>query len=496
MDAIVSSENSDLVMDRPEGPSVSAAIRRAEGEDMAQALARLGPIEPGRAVVLPARRLPCRWVIHAASVVRTEQGHVSSRELVRESVRSALRLAAGLGLASVAFPAFGVRAASLDRGAAAEAMVQEVVAALAEPSSLRRVVIALLDPESFLTFYEEAARRAARADEPLPLRASWDGRELHWSVGADDPIEATSAVPFRPEAREELLQRVRRLRRAEERRLLDPEQELRALGARIQALLPAGVRARLRAHAPGPVSLSLDEQLGSVPFELAWDGEAFLLERTSLARRLRTPATTQPAAPGARSGPGAPLEVLVVCGERAHPGSQREGAALLDLLWRRAAGRARLALLGGPRATRARVLDALSRASLVHWCGHTAAGEGAAWVLAGDERLGPEELGSLASPARLVVANSCGPEGAGALARAFLLAGARNYVGTWWEVEDELAEAFALQLHEALALGRTVGEALADARRRLRERDPLHWAAWLHWGDPRERVFQPGSAGR
>lgn len=494
VDAIVSSENSDLVMDRVDGPSVSGAIRRIEGEEMAQSLARLGPVEPGRAVVLPARRLPCRWVIHAATVVRTEEGHVSSPELVRESVRSALRLAAGLGLSSVAFPAFGVRAASLPPAAAAEAMVREMVAALSEPTPLQRIVVALLDPESFLTFYEEALRRAARADEPLPLRATWDGQEVSWSFAGEHPVETTCAAPLAPAAREELLGRVRRLRRAEERRLLDPAAELRALGARVQGLLPAPVRERLRAEAPAAISLRLDEPLGAIPFELAWDGEAFLLERAAVARHLRTQDQRGLVAPApdtrslARLNEG-PLEVLVVCGERAHPGSQREGAALVDLLWRRAGERVRLALLGGPRATAPRVLDALGRAELIHWCGHTA--EDAGWALAHGQRLGPAELSALTTPARLVVANSCGAEGAGALARAFLLAGARNYVGTWWDVEDELAEGFALRLHEALLLGRTLGEALQTARGWMRAHDPLHWAAWLHWGDPRLRVFQP-----
>ena len=492
VDALVSSENSDLVMDRPGGPSVSGAIRRIEGEEMAQALARLGPIEPGRAVVLPARRLPCRWVIHAASVVRTEDGHVSSPELVRESVRSALRLAAGLGLGSVAFPAFGVRAASLPRAAAAQAMVEEMVAALSEPTSLRRVVVALLDPESFLAFYEEALRRAARADAPLALRAAWDGRELAWSVAGEDPLEATSNLPFSPAARDELLARVARLRTAAGRRLLDPREELRGLGTRVQALFPPEVAERLRQR-PNALSLRLDEALGPIPFELAWDGEAFLLERTLVGRQLRAQVSgaRRPALAAPQEGP---LEVLIVAGDGGPEGTRREGSALLDLFWRRAGDRVRLRLLGGPRATRARVLDALPRAGLIHWCGHTAS-DPPAWALAGEERLTPDELAASAAPARLVIANSCGPEGAGALARAFLLAGAQNYVGTWWEVEDGLAEAFALHLHEQLLLGHTLGEALRAAREWLARKDPLHWAAWLHWGDPRERLFQPLGVG-
>ena len=375
VDAIVNSENSDLLMDLPGGPSVSGAIRAVEGEAMARALARLGPLEPGRAVVLPAERLPCRWVLHAASVVQTEVGHRSSPAIIRQAVRSALQLAAGLGLGSVAFPAFGVRAADVPPREASQAMVEAIVEALRESSSLERVVVALLDPESFLAFYEEAMRRATHASEPLALRLHRDGERLRWSL-PQGASESTVTVDLPADALAEIEARVERLRDHQARRLLDPAVELRSLGERIDALLPAPVQERLAHELPRPVVFNLDAELARVPFELARLGDATpLCVRAPVSRSLRLDHAV-PHAPRRHER----LRTLILPGRGADlPGGQDEADALADLLWRRADLRAPTTVLSGSRATRANVLEALAQADLLHWCGHPL--RGPAWEL-------------------------------------------------------------------------------------------------------------------
>lgn len=498
VDAIVSSENSDLVMDRPDGPSVSAAIRRIEGEDMARDLARLGPIEPGRAVVTPTRRLACRYVIHAATVVRTESGHHSTPEVLREAVRSAMRLAAGLGLRSLALPAFGVRASAVPREVASQAMIEAIVEGLRERTPLRRVVVALLDPESFLTFFEAAVGRAAAASEPLRLRVHRAGGALAWTFEDQEPLAHAAQRPLGPGLEAEVHEHLAGLRGAGQRRLVDAPRALEALGRRVRALVPDEVLARITREAPRPLLLRLDEDLAGLPFELAWDGEGPLLERTSVSRRL---VIQRPA--GALSAPApAPtrrrLTALLLPGAADLPHAAREAQRLLDLLWRRAGDRLELVLLAGRRATRRAVLDALQRADLVHWCGHTRqSGQDheARWELPTGEALAADDLRGARLGARLVVCNSCGEGDGLSFARAFLLAGARNVVGTAWEVEDAPAERFALRLYEDLALGRTIGEALQAARAALRQDDPLHGVAYVHYGDPRERVVEPVGMG-
>jgi CHAT domain-containing protein/tetratricopeptide (TPR) repeat protein len=68
-------------------------------------------------------------------------------------------------------------------------------------------------------------------------------------------------------------------------------------------------------------------------------------------------------------------------------------------------------------------------------------------------------------------------EGALSLARAFLQAGARAVVGNLWEVRDDEAEELMVAFYRHLGQGRSVGAALASARRE-RARAGAPTAAW------------------
>jgi O-acetyl-ADP-ribose deacetylase len=489
VDAIVSSENSDLIMDQAGGASVSGAIRAKEGDAVAATLTRLGPIEPGQAVVTPATNLPAKWIVHAAAVVKTEAGHWTTLPVLRGAVRSALALAAGLGLHSVAFPAFGVRATNIGVEASCQAMVDEIVAFLRGPSSIRRVVIALLDPGAFLEFFEAALRRGAQANTPLVLRigAATGGYTVApSSTGPSAPL----ASVFSATLPADLERGLENLRRGARRRLRDLEGDLSALGRALWGSLPEPVQDLLRDGKGRSIRLELDEDIAWLPLELAHDGEAYLAERT-VSRHLvsRVAGSARARRPGS---PGGPLPMLLAGGDPSTlPASEAEARDLVDLLWRRAGPRVALTLLAGVRATRSALQSALPGASLIHWCGHTAS-EGPAWDLA-DGALTPAEVSQLGLSARLVVLNSCGPQGGVAFARAFLLGGAQNVIGSLWDVEDRHAREFAVAFYEALCLGKTLGNALQDARSALRPAGPIHWLAYQHWGDPSARLFGPGA---
>lgn len=487
--AIVSSENSDLIMDQAGGASVSGAIRAKEGDAIAETLTRLGPIEPGQAVVTPATQLPAKWIVHAAAVVKTEAGHWTTLPILRGAVRSALALAAGLGLESIAFPAFGVRATNIGVEASCQAMVDEIVAFLRGPSSIRRVVIALLDPGAFLEFFEAALRRGAQANTPLVLRIGAAGGGYTVAPSATGPSAPLASV-FSATLPEDLPRSLETLRQGAARRLRDLEGDLQTLGQRLWGTLPEPVQALLREGQGRSIRLELDEDIAWLPLELAHDGSAFLAERT-VSRHLvsRVAGSRGPTAP---NPPGGPLPMLLAGGDpSALPASEAEARELVDLLWRRAGPRVSLTLLAGARATRAALTGALPQAALIHWCGHTA-GEGPSWELA-DGSLTPAEVSSLGLSARLVVLNSCGPRGGVAFPRAFLLGGAQNVIGSLWDVEDRYAREFASAFYEALCLGKTLGNALHDARSALRPAGLIHWLAYQHWGDPSARLFGPGA---
>ena len=75
------------------------------------------------------------------------------------------------------------------------------------------------------------------------------------------------------------------------------------------------------------------------------------------------------------------------------------------------------------------------------------------------------------------------------LAEAFLLAGVRHILGTYWPVRDLAAQDFARQFYTALQ-NQTLGVALGQARRAL-DRDgegTAEWVNFIHYGAPSDRL--------
>jgi CHAT domain-containing protein len=72
----------------------------------------------------------------------------------------------------------------------------------------------------------------------------------------------------------------------------------------------------------------------------------------------------------------------------------------------------------------------------------------------------------------------------------FREARASAFVGTLWEVNDELAALFARSFYSGLAGGLTLGEALRAARLHIRDSQPSNptWLAYALYGDPNGKV--------
>jgi O-acetyl-ADP-ribose deacetylase (regulator of RNase III) len=86
----------------PQG--VSGAIKRRGGLEPFRELARHGPIPLGGAVHTTAGRLPFQGIIHVAGINLL---WFATEKSIRTSTRSALKLAAGKGYRSIAFPLIG-----------------------------------------------------------------------------------------------------------------------------------------------------------------------------------------------------------------------------------------------------------------------------------------------------------------------------------------------------------------------------------------------------
>jgi O-acetyl-ADP-ribose deacetylase len=105
VDAVVNAANSGLLG----GGGVDGAIHRRGGPDILAECRRLREgrfrdgLPPGQAVATTAGRLPARWVIHTVGPVYSRKQDRS--EILASCYRESLRVAEGLGAATVAFPA-------------------------------------------------------------------------------------------------------------------------------------------------------------------------------------------------------------------------------------------------------------------------------------------------------------------------------------------------------------------------------------------------------
>jgi CHAT domain-containing protein/tetratricopeptide (TPR) repeat protein len=273
-------------------------------------------------------------------------------------------------------------------------------------------------------------------------------------------------------------------------------------------LLTEPARRRLRDASETDLYLRLDERLIHVPWELCHDGQDFLVTKLRIGRQVITTRPIPEPRPAGR--PSDDLRVLLVADPteslpRAHAEAERLCALLDD------APGIDVTLLAGKAVRRVPLLAALQAHDVVHFAGHShwdpAAPERSGWRLA-EGVLTAGELGKLRPPPLLVFSNSCaagataqwvggpGYEGhAYGIGSAFLLAGVRSYVGTFWVVHDDESVQFATVCYGALAGGASLGEALLGARRAVLADRPdgsLTWASYLLYGDPR---FAPLPAG-
>jgi len=136
VDAVANAANTDLA----HGGGVAAAISRAGGPDVQRESNEKAPIGLGEAVETSGGAMPCRWVIHAATM---ELGGPTSAEIVRRSTASTLRRAEQLGARSLALVAFGTGVGGFPIDEAARIEVDEVRRHVAGGSRLERVVFAV-----------------------------------------------------------------------------------------------------------------------------------------------------------------------------------------------------------------------------------------------------------------------------------------------------------------------------------------------------------------
>lgn len=145
VDAIANAANTEL----RHGGGVAAAIARAGGSTIQRESRERAPVGLGEAVETTGGDMPCKWVIHAATM---ELGGPTSAEIIRRATASTLRRADELGARSLALVAFGTGVGGFPIAEAARIEVEEVRERLKHGSGVMRVVFAVRGADARAAF--------------------------------------------------------------------------------------------------------------------------------------------------------------------------------------------------------------------------------------------------------------------------------------------------------------------------------------------------------
>lgn len=249
--------------------------------------------------------------------------------------------------------------------------------------------------------------------------------------------------------------------------------------------------------------ISLDDQLVQIPWELIHDGHRFLCQKFSMGRLVRTKqnvigqATTRALA--------RPLKMLILADPKGDlKGAYSEGTQIRDYMEQKKDFIN--ATLRSDQIPTDYIREKIRNFDMVHFAGHfdynpKNTGE-SGWQLAHGSFSAQDIMkmgGSLTMPA-LIFSNACQSarteewaikesfqDEVFGLANAFLLSGVKHYVGTFWEIMDEPSRYFSLVFYTHMLEGKSIGEAIQQARLALIKEygeETIAWASYLLYGDP------------
>ena len=278
-------------------------------------------------------------------------------------------------------------------------------------------------------------------------------------------------------------------------------------------LFSLSVKEKLRKTEAEYLILKIDDQLVHIPWELLHDGQQFLCQRFSMGRLVKT---RQSVMNGRNRQLARPLNMLILADPQGDlKGAYAEGTRIRDDMdrhkdWINAS-------LRSGKITPDAIREKIRNFDFVHFAGHADynpqnAGD-SGWRLTGGSLKAKDvtKMAGTATMPALVFSNACQSarteewilgvhfeDEIFGLANAFLLAGVKHYVGTFWEISDEPSSRFALRFYRNLLSGMTIGEAMRRSRLALIKEygeETIIWASYVLYGDPtsnyRDQIESP-----
>ncbi|MCP4352406.1 MAG: CHAT domain-containing protein [Desulfobacterales bacterium] len=273
-------------------------------------------------------------------------------------------------------------------------------------------------------------------------------------------------------------------------------------------LLTPDIKKELRKTNAHYLILKLDDHLVHIPWELLCIGDQFLCQRFSMGRMVKT---RQKIAQSDNRHLSFPIKMWIM----ANPGgdlngADSEGLKICTYMDRMNQEDTIIDASLDSNVTPDEIKLKFREFDFIHFAGHAdynpdQPGQ-SGWKLAQGNFTANniyKMSGGAAMPA-LVFSNACQSarteewewkenkqDDSFGLANAFMLAGVRHYVGTFWEITDEPSSRFALEFYENLLSGSTVGESVRQARLKLSDEcgTDICWASYILYGDPSLSYF-------
>ncbi len=247
-------------------------------------------------------------------------------------------------------------------------------------------------------------------------------------------------------------------------------------------LLTFNVKEILRSTRSDTLIIKIDDQLVHIPWELLYDGRQFLCLRFNMGRVVKTRQTV---ASAVRRKLEQPLGMLILADPTGDlKGAYAEGMQIRDFM-DQSPDKINVSLRSSD-ATAESIKIKLRNFDIVHFAGHSDydinCPDTSGWRLHGGSLCTGDitkMAGSATMPA-MIFANACQSARADqwtleasfeskifGLANAFLVAGVKHYIGTFWEVPDKPSSRFAVEFYKHLFADFSVGEAIRKARQTL-----------------------------